>query len=574
MIKYLYVFLLPVWAVAQQSPELGINRPGLFLQGADARQSVLQNIRAMGAAWFRDGPSSGSDSAIAHFVAEVRQAHEQGLHVLVNIVQLDEDYSGPLTLNRCGWREKALSRIDTEKFSGRLDRLFKALTIAGMPVEAVEFGNEDDSHCYDADVPEGHIPSPPETLTWLRGYGRFLQTGARILRAFYPRAKVITFGMAHGGGNTAFKDPAQLVAQLRNVDGVNYLDQADGFGTHIYASPADVGPSAVALLRQDVWALGRNKPLWVTEFGFTNATAFPNKKGQTLSQGLMELMDSFQTFHQRVSMGPTFFFSYYSGLVDDQGHSSGMVDGSGNFVPAAIALFHRSWGLYWGSPDQPWATRRAVTPADVALIASYHTRVKPQIFQPSAWSIYRDDNPSLQSCRDSGSVDFENGGLILKTLPATRCRNKYATGEIITKDKRQFGFFEARYKIGDIPGLNNAFWLTTDTFEIDIAEVHYPNYIGCTIHNWALKGLSVGVAIRPAEDLSQGFHDYGILWTGKEIIFEWDGLPMTVMMTNGAIRGGAVTRFATALGAFAGKVPDDPAGHNMTVEWLKQGGSN
>ena len=245
----------------------------------------------------------------------------------------------------------------------------------------------------------------------------------------------------------------------------------------------------------DVWALGRDKPFWVTEFGFLNPSAFPNRKGQSLSQGLAEFLDTLQSFHQRVSMGPTFFFSYESGLVDSLGHPSGMVDATGNFVPAAVTIFNRSWGLYWGSPDQPWATRRPVTPADVALIASYHTRVKPASLQPPGWNIYLDDVSSLQSCRDSASVDFEDGRLVLKTLPATHCRNKYSTGEIISKSKQEFGFFEARYRVRDISGLNNAFWITTDTFEIDIAEVHYPNYIGCTIHNWTLKGLSVPMTV-------------------------------------------------------------------------------
>ena len=334
------IILIPAWVEAQQATDLGIDRPKLSMQHAGEWQTTLRNIHTLGATWFRDGPSSGNEAGITHFVEEIKQAKNQGLHVLINIVQLDEDYDGELFTNRCGWKEKRLSQINLKKFADRLHKLFGTIKTAGLPVDAVEFGNEDDNHCYNADAPDGRALTPAETLTWLRGYGNFLQTGAQVLRTFYPLAKVITFGMAHGG---PILNPAQLVAQLEDVDGVNYLNRVDGYGTHIYPSPSGVGTGVMAILRQDVWALGRTRPLWVTEFGFLNPQAFPNKKGQTLTQGLNELVDTLCAFHQRVSMGPIFFFSYGSGLVDSKGRPSGLVDAAGNFVPAAKTFLSQRW---------------------------------------------------------------------------------------------------------------------------------------------------------------------------------------------------------------------------------------
>jgi hypothetical protein len=130
------------------------------------------------------------------------------------------------------------------------------------------------------------------------------------------------------------------------VDGFNYLDNAgyhvDGYGTHIYPSPNDPQAGATALLRQDIWALGRDKPLWITEFGFLDPTKFPNKQGETLPQGVNSLFAAFDDLAQRVPIGPIMFYAYNSGLTDAQGHLSGLVDGHGNFVPAASVLSARA----------------------------------------------------------------------------------------------------------------------------------------------------------------------------------------------------------------------------------------
>jgi hypothetical protein len=75
---FTFILFLPARIIAQQSPELGIDRPGLSSQNTDARQAALQNIRALGATWFRDCPNSGSDANTVRFVEEVRQAGAQG----------------------------------------------------------------------------------------------------------------------------------------------------------------------------------------------------------------------------------------------------------------------------------------------------------------------------------------------------------------------------------------------------------------------------------------------------------------------------------------------------------------
>ena len=126
--------------------------------------------------------------------------------MLLVIGQMDEDYDGNLEKNRCGWNAKKLSAINLDKYGQRLRTLFGALKDAHLTIDAVEFGNEDDVDCYDADVPSGHAASPAEIATWLNGYGHFLKTGAEALHSFFPQAKIITFGITHGSDR--WDDPA------------------------------------------------------------------------------------------------------------------------------------------------------------------------------------------------------------------------------------------------------------------------------------------------------------------------------------------------------------------------------
>ena len=148
---------------------------------------------------------------------------------------------------------------------------------------------------------------------------------------------------------------------------------------------------------------------------------------------------------------------------------------------------------------------------------------------------------------------------------------------MITRNTFGFGFYEASIRIADITGLNNAFWLTTDDhFEIDIGEIHYPNEVRLTLHNnndWATikedKMHAVGFDVKFKDNFAQNFHDYGVLWTDKEIIFEVDGDPVAAIMTDGSIKGPAQVRFSTAVTTFGGAIPDDPTGHAMSVGSLR-----
>ncbi|MFK0162911.1 hypothetical protein [Rhizobium sp. NPDC090279] len=330
---------MTAWAAPARSSELGIDRSWLSSQSAAVQEKTLKDIQGLGATWFRDGPTSGSARGVANFVNEVRLAKQDHLKVLMTIAQMDEDYDVPLQTHDHGWKAKKLSQINLQKFTQRFENLLGALKAAGLTIDAVEFGSEDDSYYYDADVPYDHLATAGELHTWLRGYGAFLKTGATILHdpRYFPGAKIITFGMAHGCDQCAgpprhLADPARAVAMLKNVDGFNYLSNAsyhvDGYGTHIYVSPNYIDGVATQVLRADAAALGGDKPLWITEWGFLDLNAFPNKKGETLSRCIQTFLDTFDRLRTQISIGPMMFYR----------HDIWLSDASGKLLPQSKVL--------------------------------------------------------------------------------------------------------------------------------------------------------------------------------------------------------------------------------------------
>jgi len=135
-------------------------------------------------------------------------------------------------------------------------------------------------------------------------------------------------------------------------------------------------------------------------------------------------------------------------------------------------------------------------------------------------------------------------------------------------------------KIADIKGMNNAVWMNTatrpaieDYFEIDVSEVQYSSYDHIGLQEYPanaharVKHTGMGWGAKFIDDLSAGFHDYGVLWTPKELIVEIDGELVAAAVTNNTVVAPANVMFSSAL-IYPG-VPDDPEGHDMVVKSLR-----
>jgi hypothetical protein len=82
---------------------------------------------------------------------------------------------------------------------------------------------------------------------------------------------------------------------------------------------------------------------------------------------------------------------------------------------------------------------------------------------------------------------------------------------------------------------------TGDHFEIDVSEVQSPSYDHLDLQQYPAKGntkiaqTGTGWGANLDQNLAAGFHDFGVLWTPSEIIYEIDGQPIAAAVTNGAV---------------------------------------
>jgi beta-glucanase (GH16 family) len=116
----------------------------------------------------------------------------------------------------------------------------------------------------------------------------------------------------------------------------------------------------------------------------------------------------------------------------------------------------------------------------------------------------------ILSSRWPENVSVADGNLLLTAKKESRGGQDWTAGSVWTKEKFQYGYFEARYRYARAPGLNNSFWLMNNAvgvdpakvasgeftvFEIDVNEGHYPNKISSNIHRWTPEHSANGRSI-------------------------------------------------------------------------------
>jgi autotransporter-associated beta strand protein len=169
----------------------------------------------------------------------------------------------------------------------------------------------------------------------------------------------------------------------------------------------------------------------------------------------------------------------------------------------------------------------------------------------------------------------------------------YQEGWIDTRLFRQrYGFYEARFRIGNKSGLNNAFWLNTptewadadnthDRLEIDINEAHFPDPVSrdftCGIHSWETgakqshggTGIDVG-------DLSTGFNLFQLEWrTDNSLVFSLNGTARYTLAAtdfeeaNNTIPVEVLFSTKVLTGGFAGTIDPNVGGTKMSVDYVR-----
>ncbi len=196
-------------------------------------------------------------------------------------------------------------------------------------------------------------------------------------------------------------------------------------------------------------------------------------------------------------------------------------------------------------------------------------------FDEKVWECENAAPGHILSTRWSENVEQRDGLLRLLTKKETKPaypEKEWTTGSVKVRPeafKQCYGYWEASMKLNAAPGLNNAFWMIDNSYEIDIVEAHFRNLVNTNLHvtrNGEKKTYSE--AYHSPYDLSADFHVYACLWTKDELIYYFDGEEICRKVNYST--GTEVTpRLSSAVLNWAGRITDDADGCAMEVEWVR-----
>ncbi|WP_299472508.1 glycoside hydrolase family 16 protein [uncultured Roseibium sp.] len=195
----------------------------------------------------------------------------------------------------------------------------------------------------------------------------------------------------------------------------------------------------------------------------------------------------------------------------------------------------------------------------------------PVAFQ-TTWESLKRGGHQHKTMRYPRNVVVEDGELDLELGHQSDPKRPFTGGYIRTRSFRQtYGYFECEMRIASEGGVNNAFWMVSDRslqgntqFELDIAEVKYPNIVQVSARRWKPEKIVLAATYRSDSQLDEGFHRYAMLWTENEFRFFVDDQDVFDIENTFAHTPGMLL-FSNAVAPFAGKNDGDVEGAATTV---------
>jgi beta-glucanase (GH16 family) len=201
--------------------------------------------------------------------------------------------------------------------------------------------------------------------------------------------------------------------------------------------------------------------------------------------------------------------------------ASGQESGTGNIQNHVVRIDKRELELLW------------------------HDEFDGKSLDTTKWE-YRQLGKRRDAYNVKEAVSVKKGKLYINTWSENQAdgEKKFCTGMIGSEGKLAIrkGYFEARIKFNDKPGMWSAFWLQSPTFgkingkpeesgvEIDIMEHRVNDKDGNDVKNLVASNLHFGFGLesRPftkmTEDAGKGYHIYGMKWDDDQYIFYFDGI--------------------------------------------------
>ncbi len=145
----------------------------------------------------------------------------------------------------------------------------------------------------------------------------------------------------------------------------------------------------------------------------------------------------------------------------------------------------------------------------------------------------------------------------------------YISGELTTAGgfAQQYGYFETKAQMTPGKGMWPAFWMLSTNGkwppEIDIVEAigHLPNHVYVNTHS--STNSSAGKDVWSNEDITKGFHTYGVDWTKDFVTFYFDGKQVYQRATPADFHTPMYMLVNLAVG---GNWPGSP---DSTTDWTK-----
>lgn len=269
----------------------GVNRVNMAWLKPAEREQIFDQMVKNGVVAVRLSLTRPLDQSID----AVRLAHEKGLAVLLEISLNNADFYPEGTKPRSGrgrvWDMYRLSDISPERFQQVVGDALQKIDALGVPLLAVEPGNEINWGAYNGDL----AILPSEKMKTARSLDAMeelplVEKGAekyvellRIVRAelaqtrHSARAKVVSAGLSdipfidadRRGIDTV--EPAAFTDLLKKYG----LDEAaDGYGIHIYPGSSGTQAARAKHISNALSFCGgaNGKPCWITEWGFANTS--------------------------------------------------------------------------------------------------------------------------------------------------------------------------------------------------------------------------------------------------------------------------------------------------------------
>lgn len=156
------------------------------------------------------------------------------------------------------------------------------------------------------------------------------------------------------------------------------------------------------------------------------------------------------------------------------------------------------------------------------------------------WSVWRSQAGTASNylSRWPENAIVKDGALHLTIKKDDTKESGWTSGNVWVRPevfRQSYGYWEARFKVADIPYANNSFWThsglvplpeVTDAtlkFEQDINEGKYPNVVDVTYHHYKNGHEKDSVRVESQYDLSKDYHTYAMKWTPEEMVFFFDG---------------------------------------------------